>query len=31
LYSPNQLAIKAQCARHVDSLPMRQWLYGPGS
>jgi hypothetical protein len=30
LRSPNQLAIMAQCAKHVDPLPVRQRLRGPG-
>lgn len=30
LSSPNQLAVVAQCAKHVDPLPVRQRLYGPG-
>jgi len=30
LRSPNQLAIMAQCAKHVDPLPVRQRRYGPG-
>ena len=30
LRRPNQLAIMAQCAKHVDALPVRQRLCGPG-
>jgi hypothetical protein len=30
LRCPNQLSIMAQCAKHVDPLPVRQRLHGPG-
>jgi hypothetical protein len=30
LRRPDQLAIMAQCAKHIDPLPVRQRHYGPG-